>query len=77
MDWGVLTSLRLITIAIMNISHRGWVRFAQSQHKGIGNEAMVQERERGRMDEEPLIRIVDPMKLCQRAKEEGKRDLLV
>ena len=53
-------------VAIMNISHRGWVRFAQSQHKGIGDEAVVSERER--RDEEPLIRIVDPMKLCQRGK---------
>ncbi len=55
-------------VAVMNTSHRGWVRFAQSHNvKGIGNEAMVQERVR-RKDEEPLIRIVDPMKLCQRDK---------
>ena len=45
-------------VAVMNISRRGWVRFAQSQ-KGIGSEAMVQERERR---DEPLILKVDPMK---------------
>ncbi len=53
-------------VAIMNISHRGWVRFAQSHNvKGIGREAVVSEHERR---DEPLIRIVDPMKLCQREK---------
>lgn len=31
-------------VAVMNISHRGWVRFAHS--KGIGSESMVQESER-------------------------------
>jgi hypothetical protein len=37
------------------------VRFAQSLlPKGIGSEAMVSERER---TAEPLIRLVDPMKL--------------
>jgi putative transposase len=50
-------------VAVMNISRRGWVRFAQSLlPKGIGSEAMVSERER---TAEPLIRLVDPMKLCQ------------
>jgi putative transposase len=53
-------------VAVMNISHRGWMRFAQSQYKGIGSEAMVQERERR---DEPLILKVDPMKLCQGGRE--------
>ena len=43
-------------VAVMNISRRGWVRFAQS--KGIGNEAMVQEPEKT-----TVILKVDPMKL--------------
>ncbi len=43
-------------VAVMNISHRGWLRFSQS--KGIGSEAMVQER-----GFDTLILKVDPMKL--------------
>jgi len=30
-------------VAIMNISHRGWLRFVQSNEKGEAGEAMVQE----------------------------------
>ena len=52
-------------VAVMNISRRGWVRFAQSLSKGLGSEAMVQEREGLRMDE-PLILKVDPSKLGQK-----------
>jgi len=49
-------------VAVMNISRRGWLRFGQS--KGIGSEAMVQEREGTEL--EPLILKVDPMKLTQK-----------
>ncbi len=53
-------------VAVMNISRRGWLRFSQS--KGIGREAMVSEHERR---DEPLIRIVDPMKLSSESKKGG------
>ena len=51
-------------VAVMNISHRGWVRFAQSQRKeGIGGEAM-----KGNPTTTVILR-VDPMKLGQRREE--------
>jgi putative transposase len=50
--------------AVLNISRRGWVRFAQSE-KGEAGEAMVQERE-GR---DPLILKVDASKLGRRLDE--------
>jgi putative transposase len=53
-------------VAVMNISHRGWVRFAQS--KGIGSEAMVQEPEKT-----TVILKVDPMKLAREGKEDETR----
>ncbi len=45
-------------VAVMNVSRRGWLRFVQSSTKGIGGEAMVQER-----GLDTLILKVDPMKL--------------
>lgn len=45
-------------VAVMNISYRGWLRFSQS--KGLGNEAMVQERGL----DTPILK-VDPRKLGQ------------
>jgi hypothetical protein len=45
------------TVAVLNISRRGWVRFAHS--KGEAGEAMVQERE----GTDPLILTVDASKL--------------
>jgi hypothetical protein len=46
-------------VAVMNISHRGWLRFHQS--KGTGNEAMVQEPEKM-----TVILKVDSAKLSQK-----------
>jgi transposase len=46
-------------VAVMNISHRGWLRFDQS--KGAGNEAMVQEPEKT-----TVILRVDPAKLSRK-----------
>lgn len=52
-------------VAVMNISHRGWVRFAQSQKKeGIGNEAM-----KGNPTTTVISR-VDPTKLCRSREED-------
>jgi putative transposase len=49
-------------VGVMNISHRGWVRFAQSHNvKGIGRETMKRNPTRT-----TVIQRVDPMKLCQR-----------
>ena len=50
-------------VAVMNISGRGWVRFAQS--KGEAGEAMVQERGTGW----PLILKVDASKLARRERD--------
>ena len=47
-------------VAVMNISHRGWLRFVQS--KGEAGEAMVQEREQ---TDETLILKVDASKLSR------------
>ena len=49
-------------VAVMNISHRGWLRFVQSNVKGEAGEAMVQEREQ---TDEPLILKVDASKLSR------------
>jgi putative transposase len=51
-------------VAVMNISRKGWVRFTQS--KGIGGEAMVEERVTLDDYSDPLILKVDPMKLPQK-----------
>jgi putative transposase len=48
-------------VAVMNISRSGWVRFAQSQNKGIGTEPMLSESETT-----TVIRKVDPMKSSQK-----------
>jgi transposase len=49
-------------VAVMNISHRGWVRFAQSRGKGAAGEAMTGNLE-GRRQQ--VILRVDASKLCQ------------